>query len=309
MSEVTKDQLDTLAPYVAGAQPDARGEIEIYCPMHPDTKRSASVNVRKGAWYCHAGCGGGSVRQLILGADGWVPLEGRGALAMAPPVSTSVAVPTRVPTHDEIRHWHLRLRREQPLARALYRKRNVTMATIRRAQLGWNGKQYTIPVFSPSGRVWNVRKYDPNPRPGYSKIWNTRGLGQPRLYPASVLSRARYGSDVFAVEGEFDTLLALQYGEQAVTRTDGAGKPWHDEWTEAFAGLNVYLCYDQDNTGQRGEQAAAEALVDVANVFKCMLPFEMLATGGPDLTDYLKLHHPLDRSRALADLKKGSRPV
>ena len=74
---LTQEQMDKLAPYAAGSQPDARGEWEIICPMHKDTRRSASVNIHKGVWFCHAGCGGGSVRQLVLNEDSWEPVDGR----------------------------------------------------------------------------------------------------------------------------------------------------------------------------------------------------------------------------------------
>lgn len=301
MPPVTPEQLRALEPYIAGARPDDRGELEIYCPTHPDTRRSASVNVHKGCWYCHAGCGGGSVRQLILADDAWVPADNRVQQA-----TVHAAAPTRaanLPKPSDVRHWHYRLRRDRALRRWLYRKRGITDWTVRRAQLGWDGRRYKIPVFSPGRVLWNVRNYDPTATGGRSKIWNTRGMGKARLYPISVLERTRLNDAVLLCEGEFDTLLALQHGYMAVTRTDGAGKPWHDEWTWRFVGLRVFLCYDLDAAGDHSNAVAAEALHGAASeIWQCHLPFEYREKRGNDLTDYLLAFQPGARDEMLGAL-------
>src|SRR5689334_20846240 len=105
--EATAEQLTKLAPYLNGARPDSRGEVECYCPLHPDTRRSASINVKMGVWYCHAGCGGGSLRHLIDAEDTWVAPDGR--------VPQSTGAPRRSfrgvirPSDTRIRRWHRRL--------------------------------------------------------------------------------------------------------------------------------------------------------------------------------------------------------
>ena len=67
---------DTLLPYVA-SQADSRGEAHMFCPLHPDTRPSAALNIEKGAWYCHAGCGGGSIRHLLESEAIWVKIDDR----------------------------------------------------------------------------------------------------------------------------------------------------------------------------------------------------------------------------------------
>lgn len=274
--------------------------------MHPDTRRSASVNVNKGAWFCHAGCGGGSVRQLVMNRDSWVPLDGRQLdLSFAP--STAAPLKEVLPTLDQVEHWHRRLRREADVRRVLEEGRGLTARTLRSARVGWNGKHYTIPVFSPKRRLWNVRRYDPHPRPGRSKMWNTKGMGQPRLYPIGPLDRAgAFMKDVFFVEGEWDALMVLQHGHLAVTTTAGAGKPWQDEWTEYFVGMNVYLCCDADRMGHKAEEIAADALADVARVKWCRLPYREALQGGKDISDYLLSAPERQRDKMLNNLKTGA---
>src|ERR1044072_1151569 len=81
--KVKDQQLSTLAPYLEGSRPDHRGEMEMYCPVHPDSRRSASINLERGVWFCHAGCGGGVVGQLVDSSDAWVAMEGRDGLSAA----------------------------------------------------------------------------------------------------------------------------------------------------------------------------------------------------------------------------------
>ena len=48
MPEVTGEQLAELRPYIAGEVADERGEVGMSCPLHPDAKRSASIDLKKG---------------------------------------------------------------------------------------------------------------------------------------------------------------------------------------------------------------------------------------------------------------------
>src|SRR5687767_8723152 len=50
-----------------------RNEWPAYCPLHPDAHPSMSINFLKGKWYCFAGCGGGSIEDLLAWPEGWVP--------------------------------------------------------------------------------------------------------------------------------------------------------------------------------------------------------------------------------------------
>lgn len=309
MAEATLEQMAALAPYVAGAVPDGRGEIEVYCPMHADSRRSASVNVEMGVWYCHAGCGGGSLRQLLDNQAAWVSTDERTIVTMgASAPSTAQSEHATLPTLQDVLHWHRRLRREAPLREQLEGLRGVSEYTMRKALVGWNGREYTIPVFSPKRRLWNVRKYTMDPRPGWSKIWNTRGMGQARLYPMGVLNRLELGDAVLFCEGEWDTLLANQHGIPAVTRTDGAGKPWHDPWTDWFVGLRVFVCSDMDLAGADADATVSDALLEVADVYQCHLPFERTKSSGKDLSDYLLEVGPNRRTELLGRLLASATP-
>ena len=45
--------------------PNSRSEFSIPCPFHLDNSPSCSINIDKGVWICHAGCGQGSLKNFI----------------------------------------------------------------------------------------------------------------------------------------------------------------------------------------------------------------------------------------------------
>jgi hypothetical protein len=289
MSKVTTQQLEQLKPYLEGAKADDRGEMEMFCPVHPDTRRSASINLEMGVWYCHAGCGGGSIRQLCDASDAWVAVDGRAVLSAANghQADDPEAEDRSEYVLKEAKEAHERLMEESGQRRRLFRLRGINRTTIEQHRIGFDGRYFKIPVFSPERRLWNVRTYDPSPRFGRRKIWGVRGMNRGRLYPAGVLDAAEDGDSVLFCEGEWDALLALQSGHLAVTTTSGAGKPWQPVWDVAFAGLKVFLAHDADELGQRGNEIVADALSGIAEVFVCTLPYPIERDHGKDITDYL----------------------
>jgi hypothetical protein len=188
----------------------------------------------------------------------------------------------------DVERWYSRLLDDRGAIDTLFERKGVKLETAARARLGFNGRYFKIPVFSPDREVWNVRTYDMQPTNGRRKIWSVRGMGSARLYPVGMLLRSLKHESIMLCEGEWDTLLALQAGYIAVTRTDGAGKPWHEEWTELFEDRRVFLCPDRDRVGIESAEQTRDELVDVAQLVKFVnLPYPITKKNGKDLSDYL----------------------
>lgn len=303
MPEATAEQLDKLAPYINGSRPDSRGEVEMYCPLHHDTRRSASVNVKMGVWYCHAGCGGGSLRHLIDAEDTWVSANGRVPTSMAAPRRSFR--PLRVPSETKVHRWHRRLMNSDEQLELMRARRGLSPFTLHQAKIGWDGRHFKIPVFSPERELWNVRTWDPEPQDERRKIWSVRGMGRARLYPASLLETAEPGDAILLCEGEWDALLAIQHGFLAVSRTDGAGKPWREEWNVAFAGLRVFMCHDLDAAGLESDEITSAALEGVADeLWRCSLPGVYQEKHGYDFTDFVL--EQSDPVRGIGSLLRGA---
>lgn len=54
-----------------------QGEKSILCPVHDDSKKSASVNSDKGVWVCYACAGSGSGIQIIMARENLAYPEAR----------------------------------------------------------------------------------------------------------------------------------------------------------------------------------------------------------------------------------------
>lgn len=285
LTPATPEQLEKLAPYINGSKPDERGEVEFHCPLHGDSRRSASLNPKKGLWFCHAGCGGGSIRQLVGAEDTWKPIPADSVRRRVATAARNVDAPF---DSGDVERWHQRLLDDRAAIDLLFERKGIKLETAIKARIGYNGRHFKIPVFSPERDIWNVRTYDMKPTNGRRKIWSVKGMGTARLYPVGPITRTVNHESVLICEGEWDTLLALQAGYCAVTRTDGAGKPWHDEWTEMFADRRVFICPDRDVVGVESAVRTAEALADVAQKIRFInLPFEITKKNGKDLSDHL----------------------
>lgn len=285
MPAVTEAQLEKLRPYVAGQQ-SSTGEVYIYCMFHNDGRASGQLNMKKGFWYCHAGCGGGTVKQAIEDEEYWVPMEGRKLLAPSEGGKAQPAPMVESISNSLVRRWHRDLLENSLNSRErLESRRGISRGTIERFQLGYDSERrlYTIPVRSARGKLWNVRRYDITPIPGRRKIWGLTGRNQPRLYPARVLRNAE---TIIICEGEWDALLTIQNGFAAITRT-GAAKVWAHNWTQYFADREVYVCHDRDKSGEQANKRISAAIKAVAaKVSIITLPYPFQEKNGKDLTDF-----------------------
>lgn len=294
----TDEQLEAMAPY-AGVETAADmwaladalgGEVRMHCVEHFDTRPSANVRPSTGEFFCHTEQKGCSTRLLYEMRDSWIPVESMQVQKQKvhPRSSRTNGHSFHPPTLAAVRRWHVDLFGFDGNLEWLQQVRGISQATARRARLGWDG-YFKIPVFDVERDVVNVRSYDPNPRDGRRKIWSVKGCGSPpQLYPLGVLARAEPGDDVLFCEGEWDTLLALQSGVRAVTRTSAARSLWHEDWDDYFADLHVYVCHDADWAGQDGNEIVSESVRDVAaSVHVCSLPYEVERRAGKDVSNLI----------------------
>lgn len=277
---------DILRPWLKNEQPNAAGEVSFHCPMHDDHVPSASYNIQKQVWYCQQCQRGGPVSQMvdfILANPDLDPPKGGGG-------SRSVQFNGASSEHKgdlnegQVAGWHAALLINDPVLQEFIDRRGIERTTLQDFQIGWHsGMQcYTIPVRDIEGELLNCRFYQmDNER---RKIWSVPGRGTPVLYPGHLLSYIR--DMVVICEGEWDALITIQNGFDAVTRT-GAAKTWWSEWNSHFRGKVVYICHDADEAGQDANRLVATALHGVASeVHVVNLPYEITSRHGKDLTDW-----------------------
>ena len=231
------------------------------CPFHPD-KNTPSLTVYPNEQSIHCyGCGwhGDQISwikdrlNLTFGeAVKWLQ-DRAGILPKTRQLPHSrLYTPTAPIPKMILEYWH-------SLAtsgvREYYHQRCLTDKTIDLYMLGYDGMNYVIPVWE--GKPQESLVYGAKfrcPEGVSPKYFGMRGRSQPKLFNSFVLKDTKEAVIVF---GEFDAILAYQFGLAAVSPTSGQNT-WLVEWTKLFDNCEVvYILPD------RGERAAGYRLCNL----------------------------------------------
>ena len=118
--------------------------------------------------------------------------------------------------------------------------------------IGWDGFQYTFPIFDARGNCVDVRHWKPGTR-----IMSTAGCNTGLFGMQYLTDKARLKEVVYICEGEWDAialawLLKLLKLPGVVVGVPGAGT-FKAEWVPSFKGRDVVALYDNDEAGDGGE--------------------------------------------------------
>lgn len=235
MNRVTRDQIIDRFPLadelsrrhitVVGKGKEKAGK----CPFHDDRNASFSVNLEKGVWHCHAGCGGGSIIDFIAKADGKPPEDVFKALA-AQTDATTIKTPSAS---------------SQIVLKAVYSYLD---------RLG--NEVYQVCRFEP--KTFRQRRMVSG-----AWVWNMEGVERV-LYR---LPQIQASPVVWIVEGEKDADNLVRLGFCATCNVGGAGK-WMDSYTEALTGKEIAICGDNDKPGQEHVQKVFDSLAGKAKTVR-----------------------------------------
>lgn len=270
---------------VSGNQSYAR------CPMHHDTNASFTVNTDTDEWYCH-GCGTGGhhvefiMRYYDVGRDIAINAakqwEQRGDLPF--------------PSEAYVEACAKKLQEKPAEIKALHNF-GITDEVISKYKIGYDDMRYTIPIYSKTDKLINVRKYLPPHRrlegSSSAKVIGVRGCNESRFFPYENLDPHK--GEVYVVEGEKDCLVAISQGFNCVTGTGGSNMPQHEEML--FKGKDVYLMIDNDPAGSRLVSNYTKMLAGIAKSIKVIkLPVK-------DFTDYWMQYHNTEVAQYIVDLE------
>ncbi len=280
---------------------------EARCPVHED--RRPSFHVSPGKRYavvvdCKAGCKPEAIRAKLkqLGVPQGLVGVATGA-ASTRKGKKPVALPQVQPI-DERKVVELHRRLVDPSEGGaldyLLSERGLSLDTVEKYTLGWDGRRITIPVRDGS-KVVDLRRCKPHCTGDEPKVVSyARGYGGSRLYPSQALGVA---GPVLFCEGELDTLIALDRGLVAVTGTGGASTPPAD--LGKLAGRDVYVAYDCDEAGRNGAEKLAAALRGAGAAHVTVLDLTELGCAPEsreDVTDvFVKYNRTADDVRALME--------
>jgi hypothetical protein len=184
-------------------------------------------------------------------------------------------------------------------------KRGLTMESIVRFQIGRDETRITIPTYNRDGSIYGLRRYLPLAVAAPKMVKHEGGLGGPILFPSQLLDKYCSSDSEYLVlcEGEWDAIIAIQHGFDALTVTSSV-QVWHESFTIELAALNkpVIIIYDvndrDDDLGQRVAWQRATTLASANIDCKVVrLPLPPTYTGG-DLTNWFA-----DEGRSAARLR------
>lgn len=226
-------------------------ERKAICPFHKDQNPSLSVNVTDGIWKCHAGCGQGSVIDLMA------KVEKRSVVEI-------------------IREEHERMKAEATTFSQPVKK--PTSAPKGEIECTYSYKDET------GEEVFQVVRMRPKTfrqrhREGEDWVWSMENVRRVLYNLPAVMQ----GQRVWVVEGEKDADTLNNLGYVATCNVGGAGK-WLEGYTESLAGKDVILCGDNDAVGQKHIAAVREALAGHVKSTKTI----KIPTPHKDVTDLVR---------------------
>lgn len=185
-------------------------ERKCVCPFHKDKNPSMGVNVETGVWTCYAGCGGGSVIDLMARFEGVTVAE---ILRRELKKDAPLPKPT-TQVRGEIDRIYPYLDETET---KLYEVVRLKPKDFRQRHIGSDGK-------------W---------------VWNMEGVRRVLYQLPKVLT----SQEAWIVEGEKDADTLTDLGFTATCNVGGAGK-WLDGYSESLAGKDVVICGDNDDAGR-----------------------------------------------------------
>lgn len=288
------------------------GEQRAFCPLceDPDKSKSASAsfNWDGGVWHCMSCNNGGAIAKL---RKNLLAMRRAKTTKTEPVVASVTAINSgkELPTEEQVKLWHNHLMQVDQRLEVMRSERGLLDDTIQKFEIGFDGYRYTIPVRDANGKLVNVRRYDPKAKRAQDKMLSIQGHGEVRIFHPELLNNLK--GVAIITEGEMDFMVAHQMGLPAITHTAGAGT-FMPKWGPLFHGMEVYICYDCDDSGRAGAIKAARILRKHADLV-CIMDLGLDIKGG-DVTDFfIKQGNNVERFReimaAAAEHPIGAKPI
>jgi len=243
-------------------------DVNVRCPFHSDKAASLSINVEKGVWKCHAGCGqGGPVEfeKLLSNCD--VPT------AMAN-ISEVCGLQNRPMFNSEPEAIYKYLDEDR---KELFEKLRYAPKRFSQRARGADGQW----VYS----LADVRKV----------LYNL-----PEVITANAVAIVEGEKDANNLKAFGEALSKEFPGTRfaATTNFDGAGK-WKPEYSPYLAGKHVVIIPDNDSPGEEHARTVAASILSYARSVR-IVNLPGLDLHG-DVSDYLQTRQPKD---LIAEIKK-----
>ena len=287
------DKEEFYREYFPDAVFDFEGRVKVTCPFHDDKTPSLSLSIDKGN-KCF-GCG-----KKFSGPIGfyqlWMSRDNKRCSFTNAAKKLYSRYIRPVIDNRRVDKWHQALLTNMK-ARQVLESRAINEFGIRKFLLGWDEdeERFTLPITNEQGWVTDIRKIktkeyiSANAKRKIIKNlpydWETakqkkergeitHGQGG-RVFPVTNCDKAV----IFLCEGEFDAIVLIMNGFNAVTT---GGCQVSKKHYKLFKNKQVVLCLDNDEAGRSAAQILLRELHNIAKrVTDVVIPIE-----GGDVTDF-----------------------
>ena len=164
------------------------------------------------------------------------------------------------------------------------KEHGINEESIKRFHIDWDENQINIPIKNKEDKIiWTKHRnlnYNPDD-PNSDKYLNDAG-SKVSLFNIRSHHNAK---NIVLCEGEFDAIRLDQEGIPSIAATAGA-KTFNKELAQPLEGKNIYVVYDNDETGKKGIRNVLEYL-PTAKILE--LPLD-----SSDICDFFNLHTKVD---------------
>ncbi len=238
------------------------------CPFCSDAKYHFYINCESGVWFCHKCQGKGNLWQLKKQQG---DIKGNIRPAFSKPVH-------KEPKPNQADGYHQALMNNQDV-RDYLSGRGISSESVKQFNLGvYKKKWLTLPHYQ-NKKLVNIKfRSIPPEKKTFRRLPDCKSI----LFNVDVLNSAN--EEVYICEGEFDAITLVQHGiTNAISNTIGAGS-FDAEWIDQLKKIKkIFLCYDNDEAGQKGARALAKRL-GYNRCWNVVLPKEN------DINDYFHDH-------------------
>ncbi len=132
--------------------------------------------------------------------------------------------------------------------------------------LGYDGSMYTLIVRNAKGKPVDIRTFNEKYK---FRARSTKSCSSGLFGHEQLTLRSHKDYPVYFCEGEWDGIalrwLHTKLRIRSVIVATGGSDVFKREWVESFQRRKVYLCYDNDGAGERGELTAKDRIGSVVD--------------------------------------------
>lgn len=266
-------------------------EIIFTCPFHTDASPSCSFNTKKSVWYCFP-CealgnkpSGGSLLDFEMKLRDISKDKAQLFLSI-------YEGKIKILNDQEQMKYNADLLENRAIMAQLFEQRGITLDTIKKTRIGWDGFRVRLPYYIGEFLVlvkrWDALRLETGTLPKVYPI--EKGLFNRGIFPQA----PKGVEELVYTEGEGDCLAALSLGFNAITAGSATVSLLdYGLWLKEYA---LVLCFDNDPAGRSSSVRNAELLTGAGYKVKLMDLTQLGAEEGEDLTDVI-VKRGLDRER------------